>query len=112
MVDFPIRQNITRIGDDNPITDPLNADDEWFAADIAIQLSADDLIAPVVIDFAYSASAIVEYTLDSGTNWVAFNNGVAVLGGQSRFIRVTNGDLLNFRAKTAGTIIRCIVSIP
>jgi len=48
--------------------------------------------------------------LDSGVNWIAFNNGDAVNGGQSRFIDVTSGVLVNFRAKTGGNLVRCIVS--
>ena len=48
--------------------------------------------------------------MDSGDNWVAFNNGDAVVGGQSRFIDVTSGVQVNFRAKTGGNLVRAIVS--
>jgi len=110
MVDFPIDTGIRKIGD--AITIPLarNADEEWFGDDIIVLLSDTDRLATIVVDFAFSGSTIVEYTLNSGSNWVAFNNGDAVTGGQSRFIDVTTGVEVNFRAKDSGTLIRCIVS--
>lgn len=110
MVDFPIIVGIRKIGDS--ITTPIakGIDVEWFAEDITVLLSDTDRLATIVVDFAFSVSSIIEYTLDSGTNWIAFNNGDPVTGGQSRFIDVTTGVLVNFRAKTGGTLIRCIVS--
>ncbi len=110
MVDFPIITGIRKIGDQ--ITTPIakGIDVEWFAEDITVLLSNVDVIGTLVVDFAFSISTIVEYTLDSGANWIAFNNGDAVVGGQSRFIDVTDGVQVNFRVKTGGTLIRCIVS--
>jgi len=110
MVDFPINTGIRNIGDQ--ITTPIakTADEEWFAADIVPLLSNTDILGTLVVDFAFSVSSVVEYTLDGGLNFIAFNNGEAVVGGQSRFIDVTTGVLVNFRAKTGGTLIRCIVS--
>ena len=57
-------------------------------------------------------TSVIEYTLDSGVTWVSFNQGNAITGGQSRFIRVTTGVQLNFRATQAGNVNRCVVSIP
>jgi len=110
MVDFPIDTGIRKIGDQ--ITTPLvrTADQEWFAEDITVLLSNVNVLATLVVDFAFSVSSIVEYTLDGGLNFIAFNNGEPVVGGQSRFIDVTTGVTVNFRAKTGGTLIRCIVS--
>ena len=110
MVDFPIDTGIRKIGD--KIITPIakGIDEEWFAEDITVLLSNVNVLGTIVVDFAFDVSSIVEYTLDSGTNWIAFNNGDAVVGGQSRFIDVTTGVLVNFRAKTGGTLIRCIVS--
>lgn len=110
MVDFPINTGIRKIGDQ--ITTPVakGIDVEWFTEDIKILLSNVNILGTIVVDFAFDVSTIVEYTLDSGTNWVAFNNGDPVVGGQSRFIDVTDDVLVNFRAKTGGTLIRCIVS--
>lgn len=109
MVDFPINTGIRKIGA-QAVPGAFNADDEWFAEDITVLLSNPDRLATLVVDFAYDIASIVEYTLDSGTNWIAFNNGNEVVGGQSRFIDVTDGVLVNFRAKTGGNLIRCIVS--
>lgn len=110
MVDFPIDTGIRKIGD--KITTPIakGIDVEWFAADITVLLSSVNVLATLVVDFAFSVSTVVEYTLDGGSNFIAFNNGDAVVGGQSRFIDVTTGVTVNFRAKTGGTLIRCIVS--
>lgn len=110
MVDFPIVVGIRKIGD--KIITPIakGTDVEWFAEDITVLLSSVDILGTLVVDFAFDVSSVVEYTLDSGDNWIAFNNGAAVVGGQSRFIDVTTGVLVNFRAKTGGNLIRCIVS--
>lgn len=111
MVEFPLKNAIFRIADEaTPGSKASN--EEWFAEDITIVLSADDRGAPIVIDFSYSLPSLVEYTLDSGNTWVAFNNGNDVVGGQSRYIRVTNGNQLNFRAFVAGTLNRAIVGDP
>lgn len=111
MVDFPIDLGIVPVGDS--IADVAKIlDEEWFSEDITILLSKTGIIATVVIDFSYTVESIVEYTLDSGVNWVSFNQGQTVIGGQSRFIRVTTGVELNFRSKTPGTVIRCVVSVP
>lgn len=110
MVDFKIDTGIRKIGD--LLIDPIvfNADEEWLAEDLTVLLSSTDVLATLVIDFAFNTLSVVEYTLDSGANWIAFNNGDPVVGGQSRFIDVTTGLLVNFRAKDSGTLVRCIVS--
>ena len=110
MVDFPIITGIRKIGDQITIPVAKIADEEWFAEDITVLLSNVNILATLVVDFAFDVSTVVEYTLDSGTNWIAFNNGLEVVGGQSRFIDVTTGVLVNFRVKTGGNLIRCIVS--
>lgn len=110
MVDFPINTGIRKIADQ--IVSPIEkgVDVEWFAEDITVLLSNVKILGTIVIDFAFDVPTIVEYTLDSGTNWIAFNNGGEIIGGQSRFIDVTTEVQVNFRAKTNGNLIRCIVS--
>ena len=110
MVDFPIITGIRKIGDQ--ITTPIakGVDVEWFAEDITVLLSNVNILGTIVVDFAFDVDTVIEYTLDSGTNWIAFNNGLSVSGGQSRFIDVTDGVQVNFRARTGGNLIRCIVS--
>ncbi len=110
MVDFPIDTGIRKIGDSILTPVAKTSDEEWFAEDITILLSSVDVLGTIVVDFAFDVSTVVEYTLDSGANFIAFNQGAAVVGGQSRFIDVTTGNLVNFRAKTGGNLIRCIVS--
>lgn len=89
-----------------------NIDEVWLAEDATINTSNANRGATVVVDFSYGISSIIEYTLDGGTTWIPFNNGVAVLGGQSRYIRVEKGDQVNFRAKLAGALDRCILGEP
>jgi len=96
------------------VTSPIakSGNEEWLSEDIIVKLASSDKIAPIVVDFSYTVASVVEYTLDGGVTFVAFNNNNAVAGGQSRFIRVTTDVQLNFRATQAGTLNRCIVSIP
>ncbi len=110
MVDFPIDTGIRKIGDS--ILTPLQRDAQvkCFTTDITILLSNTNVLGTIVVDFAYTQPSIVDYTLDGGLFFIAFNQGVAVTGGQSRFIDVTTGNKINFRAKTLGSIIRCVVS--
>jgi len=112
MVDFPINEGVRKIADSILTVTAKNANEEWFAADIIPKLSSASIIAPIVVDFSFSASSVIEYTLDSGNSWSAFNNGSAIDGGQSIFIRVTNNVQLNFRAVQAGNLIRAVVSTP
>ena len=112
MVTFGINEGVRPVADSILVVTAKGIDAEWFAEDITIDLSSSSVLATVVVDFSYDVSSIVEYTLNSGTTWNEFNNGTAVKGGQSRFIRVTDGVLLNFRAKSAGNINRVVVSVP
>ncbi len=112
MVDYSIDTGIVKIGDKILVVTAKNADEEWFAEDITILLSSDDIITTVVADFSYDTSSIIQYTLNSGAIWNDFNNGTAIVGGQSRFIRLTTGVQLNFRARSAGNLNRCVVSVP
>ena len=107
MVTFGLSNNVF------PIIDTATpgariADAVFLAVNATLNTSNANRGSTVVVDFAYSVSSIVEFTLN-GTDWIAFNNGVAVEGGQSRSIRVENGNTVNFRAKTAGTLIRCVL---
>lgn len=110
MVDFTIKTGIRPLAD--KITIPLarNADQEWFAEDITVLLSSTDVVGSLVVQFAFSVSSVVEYTLDGGANFIALNNGDPVAGGQNHFIDVSTGVTVNFRAKTTGTLINCLVS--
>lgn len=115
MVDFPIDTGIRKIGAQTSETN-LSANDPWFVSTpepVTILLSNTNILATIVVDFAFSVPTIVEFTLnanDGTPDFIAFNNGNAVTGGQSRFIDVVTGSVINFRAKQAGDLIRCIVS--
>lgn len=112
MVTFGINTGVRDIADSILVVTAKAGLAEWFAADIVIDLSNTNIIAPIVVDFTYSVSSVIEYTLNSGTTWSAFNNGSAIAGGQSLFIRVTDGNQVNFRATQAGNINRVVVSVP
>ena len=113
MADYPVNSGVQITADPKILTPTAKAgDEEWLAEDITILLSNANRIAAIVVDFSYSVTSIVEYTLDSGVTWVSWNQGNPLTGGQSRFIRLTTGVQLNFRATQAGNVNRCIVSIP
>jgi len=111
MVTYGINTGVRDIADSILVVTAKGIDVKWFAEDITINLSKTGIIAPIVVDFTYDVSSVIEFTLD-GTIWNAFNNGSAINGAQSLFIRVTDGAIVNFRAKTAGNINRVIVSVP
>ena len=110
MVDLPIDTGVRKIGDSILTSIAKSGDEEWFDEDITILLSNINVLGTIVVDFAFSVSSVMEYTLDSGVNFIAFNNGEVVAGVQSRFIDVTKNSLVNFRATLPGNLIRCIVS--
>jgi len=113
MADFKLSNNVSKISSQSILVVTLkNVDEEWLVSDIDIVVSESLRIAPIIIDFSYSVASVIEYTLDGGTTFIAFNEGVALTGGQSRFIRVRNGDQLNFRAKQAGNLNRAIIGEP
>lgn len=89
-----------------------NAVEEWFTDDIELSTSDTLVGGVIVLDFAYTVSSVIEYTLDGGTVWIAINSAEAVSGGQSRYIRVSDGDLFNLRSQTAGIVLRCIIGEP
>ena len=112
MVDFPIREGVRNVADSILVVTAKGIDVEWFAEDITTKLSSSSIIAPIVVDFSYDVSSIIQFTLNSGNTWNSFNNGSPINGAQSIFIRVTDGDQVNFRAKAAGNINRVVVSVP
>ena len=117
MADFGLSNNVAKISSQSlnfDVPSPKNIDEKWLADDIDIVISNNLRIAPIIIDFSYSVASIIEYTLqgDAAGPYIAFNEGVELTGGQSRFIRVTNGDKLNFRAKLAGNLNRAIIGEP
>lgn len=116
MADYPVDSGVQITADPKILTPTAKAgNEEWLAEDITILLSNANRIAAIVVDFSYSVTSVVEYTLNAGDVtpvFVAFNQGNPLTGGQSRFIRVTTGVQLNFRATQAGNVNRCIVSIP
>lgn len=79
--------------------------EEWFASDFAPNVATEnsDIIE---ITFCYSARAIIEVSLDSGSTWCKLNNNQKIEAEtiNTYQIPVINGDLINFRADTAGTI--------
>lgn len=108
MVTYRTNRNIFELID-TAATGSKSADENWFATDITINLSNSTKGTTIVIDFSYDTSGLIEYTLDGGDNYTTFNSGQAIEGGQSRYIRVTNGVELNIRSKVSGSLLRAIV---
>jgi len=73
--------------------------DEWLVADLEV----DDL-GKFRFNIATSTAVVVEYTLNSGNNWLKLNGGTALIAnsafGFDLYVRA--GDLINFRTPTGG----------
>jgi len=94
-----------------PWLENVSGDDE---TPIEIVTSEDARGTTLVVDFAFDALSIIEYSLNADVaspTWVTFNEGVAIpaLSGQSRYIRVFNGTVFNLRAQQAGNLEYLIV---
>lgn len=84
-----------------------SANQEWFTSDVSDDLVPLNLSRQILIHLAINTASVVEYTLDSGTNWVAFNNKQQLDSntGYEFSMRIRNGDLFNIRATGALTVI-------
>jgi len=83
------------------------AQEEWFTTDVSDALVPTGLTREQFIHFAIDTDSAVQYTLDSGANWINFNSG-AVISANDGFIFsyfVRAGDLINIRATQAVTVI-------
>lgn len=93
--------------DDGTGTGVKSANEEWFTADVNDPQVPTGLTREQFIHFAIDTDSVVQYTLDSGANWVNFNSGAAIEAGDafifSYFVRA--GDLVNIRATQAVTVI-------
>ncbi len=107
MVTAQIRTNVHRIFERITIAIAKTADVEWLAADIDIVISS-PVGGTIIYDFNFDVATIVEITFD-GSTFAPINEGLAVTGRQSRYLRVLNGDKINFRAKTTGNLNRLVV---
>lgn len=112
MVTAQLRTNVHRIFD--KITSPVtkSAGEPWFGT-LATPLPLDIVIngelgGTLIYDFNFSVTSIIEITLD-GTTFSPIAGNSAIQGRQSRYIRVLNGDKLNFRAVSAGDINRIVI---
>ena len=107
MVTFELRTNTHKIAD--KITAPIarNSMAKWFTNDIDIVISS-PVGGTIIADFNFSVSTVVEVTLD-GALFVPINNNLPLVGRQSIYQRVLNGDKLNYRAIEDGMINRIVV---
>ena len=107
MVTFQLRTNTHRIAD--KITTQVARGDniKWFDADIDI-ITSSPVGSTIIYDFDFSVTSIIQITLD-GTNFAPINNNLPLAGRQSRYLRVLNGDKVNFRAVTGGLLNRLVV---
>ena len=113
MVVFPLRTNVHRIAD--KITSPVakTANEPWFGTlatplPIDIVTSKDALGGTIIYDFNFSVPSVIEVTFN-GTDYAPINEGLSLTGRQSRYLRVLNGDTINFRAVEVGSINRIVV---
>lgn len=111
MVNFQVKTGIFKIGDQIASSVVKNANEKWFDEDITILLSSVNVLATLIVDFDFDTPTIVEYTLDGGINWIAFNNGEEIISNKRRKVRVTTDVKFNIRSKQNGTLNRCIVGV-
>lgn len=90
-----------------------SANQEWFTIDCSDTKVPVNLSRQILIHFAISTDSVIEYTLDSGSNWVAFNNKSPLSNntGYELGLRIRNGDLFNIRATEALTVIFARVDV-
>ena len=110
MVTAQIRTNLHRIFDRITLPVVKTAGEKWFAVDIDINCTG-EFGATLIYDFNFSVSSIIEISFigDIEAGYAPINDNNPLVGRQSLYIRVLNGDKLNFRAKTAGSINRIVV---
>lgn len=93
--------------DDGTGTGVKSGNEEWFTTDVDDTRVLAGLTREQFIHFAIDTDSVVQYTLDSGSNWINFNSGEIISANDgfifSYFVR--NGDLVNIRATQALTVI-------
>lgn len=89
-----------------------SANQEWFSTDIYDTITSTTR-RRIRVHLAVNTDSVIEYTLDSGTNWVAFNNKHPVHNncGYEFELSLQNGDLFNIRATQALTVIIARVEV-
>ena len=112
MVTFQLRGNTHKIID--KITVPkqgLLAKTKWFTEDIEIKTSDGLLGGTIIYDFNFSTLSVIEISFngDVDANYKPIADGAQIQGRQSRYLRVLDGDKINFRAVLAGDINRIVV---
>lgn len=73
--------------------------DEWLGDDIAV-----DDVGKFRFNICTSSAVVVEYTINSGTNWIKINAGDALVAnsGYGFDLYIRAGDAVNFRTPTVG----------
>jgi len=90
--------------DDGTGSGVKSANEEWFTTDIIDINIPTGLTREQTIHFALNTTSIVQYTLDSGVNWVNFNNGAP--------IDANNGFIFEYFARGADAVnIRCPIAL-
>ena len=80
---------------------------EWFSSDLTVPKSC-----TVTVQFSVNLAVLIQYTLDSGSNWFELVL-LTVANKQERMdITMMSGDLFNMRTTTIGgaTVHQCIIS--
>lgn len=86
----------------------ITTGDPWIPnGGIKIMTTDDGHGTFIVMDFAIEEAAIVQYEYNG--QWISLNNNAEVSGGQSRYIRVLNGDIINFRSETSDVTLQRLI---
>ena len=82
---------------------PRNTGEEWFAADVSQAPEASGKARQFRIYYTTAGAVAVEYTLDSGANWIAIETSAIDTYRAPIYIPIRDGDLFNMRHGTAAT---------
>ena len=82
---------------------PRNQNEEWFATDVSQAAEAAGQERQVRIYYTTADAVDVEYTRDSGSNWITLETSTADTYRAPVYIPIRDGDLFNMRHSTAAT---------
>ena len=82
---------------------PRNTGEEWFATDVSQATEAAGEARKVRIYYTTAGAVDVEYSIDSGANWITIETSAIDTYRAPIYIPIRDGDLFNMRHGTAAT---------
>lgn len=81
-----------------------NSQAEWFSSDITV--SAGDGSTIIQVHLSITTAVALAYTIDSGTTWIDFNEGAALVANSAYVfsIPISNDVTFNIRKSSSGNV--------